>query len=392
MINMPGTITINEIRIQLETLKNHSVFMCSLSNISTRHKDRIQSELSQEQKRVSIFEGEILFALQVDPQNPDKDRGVLYSFLSKQKSGFDNRQITLVSLREVPERVIDRLVFAMISYQALKRGIFTSFGRTLFRPTITPGKLAHKAVEISSCIEDGYLKLYLDPSFIGLTGISETLREEKIDTEMVGLCSFRSRTLCNFVSQDASCMCLTPGKLGYYVADVGEDELDNNQKDYLKKLFQKCPKLSGCQKFVLIKSSRNGKLFSAYPSYTVSLRFSKLDLSSNPQLRNLYRKATLMLSSDRWKHTNDWIKQLFSVGEQNLQNWGIIKINDIEIPVEIVLSTPHNSEQGSIQGIYKPYYFQDMQIVNDGNSLIPQNYSGGWLFSARGSFDRRDPC
>lgn len=388
---MPGTTTINEIRIQVDTLKNHSVFMCSLSNISTRHKDRIQSELSKDQKRVSIFEGEILFALQVEPQSPDKDKGVLFSYLAKQKDDFDIRQITLVQLREVPERVIDRLVFAMISYQAEKRGIFTIFGRTLFQPTTELGKLAHKAVEISSAIEDGYIKLYLDPTYIGLTSISESLREEKTDTELVGLCSYRTKAQCPLANPDASCLCLRPGRLGYFVAIVKESELEENQKDHLKKVFQKCPKLTECSDFILIKSSKHGKLFSAFPNYTVLSRFSKFDLSSNPQVRTLYRNATLMLSSKRWKHTNDWLKLLFFVGEQRLQNWGIIKINDIEIPVEIVLSIPHTTGQGSIQGVYKPNYFQDMQIVNDGNSLIPQNYGGAWLFSAKGAFDRRDP-
>ena len=36
---MLGTISVNEVRIQLNTLRNLSVFKCSLPEISTRHKN-----------------------------------------------------------------------------------------------------------------------------------------------------------------------------------------------------------------------------------------------------------------------------------------------------------------------------------------------------------------
>jgi len=55
---MQGTISINEVRIQLNTIKNLSVFKCSLSGISTRHKNQIEFILRNEQNRVSILKVE----------------------------------------------------------------------------------------------------------------------------------------------------------------------------------------------------------------------------------------------------------------------------------------------------------------------------------------------
>lgn len=388
---MPGTISLNEARIQLDILKNLSVFKCSLPEISTRHRDQIVISLRQEQKRVSIFEGEVLFALQVDQQNINKDKQDLFSYLSKQKKDLNIRHVSLVPLREAPERVIDRLTFAMISFQAMRQGIFTIFGRILFRPTLLTERLAHKAVEASTCIEDGYLKIFLDPTFIALTEISKTVRQNKTNIELVGLCSFRNKKLCPLVRQDGACDCLFPGKLGYYFKEVKVAELDKGQKEYLEKRFRICPKFATHTDFTLVKSSKNGKIFSAYPSYTVFLKLSKLDLSSNPELRNQYRKATLMSSVDRLKYTNEWIKQIFFSEQKGLQNWGAIKINDVEIPVEIILSVTNTSDLGSPQGVYKTYQIQDQQIVNDSLNPTPQSYSGGWLFTSRGAFDRWDP-
>ena len=43
------------------------------------------------------------------------------------------------------------------------------------------------------------------------------------------------------------------------------------------------------------------------------------------------------------------------------------------------------------QGIYKAIFLPDQQITNDSNNPTPQTLSGGWLFTNRGAFDRRDP-
>lgn len=147
---MLGTISINEVRIQLNTLKNLSVFKCSLSGISSRHKNQIEYVLRNEFERVSIFEGEIIFALPLDQQNLERDKQTLFSFLVKQQNDLNLKQISLVPLREVPERVIERLTFAMINFQAMKQGIFTIYGHTFFKPTLMADKLAHKAVEVTT--------------------------------------------------------------------------------------------------------------------------------------------------------------------------------------------------------------------------------------------------
>lgn len=388
---MPGTVGINEVRIQLENLKNLSIFKCSLPGISSRHKHNLEEELLTEQRRVSIFEGEILFTLLTDQHNPDKDRINLHKLLSKQINGeFELKQISLIQFREVPERVTDRMAFAMICFQARSKQIFPTFKRTVFRPTPDPIKSAHKSLELSSCIEDGYLKIYLDPSFVALTQITKTAREEKEGIELTGLCSFRTKRLCPIAKGDGTCPCIFPGKLGYFVKEIEEKDLDKDQKEYLGNKYKGCPKITGNKKYILVKASKNGKNFSAYPSYTVYARLSRVDLTTNPELRKQYRKATLMLSSERWRVTNDWIKQLFFIGEQSLQNWGAIKINDIEIPVEIVFSVSHISNEGSTQGIYRATQIKDQQIIADGISLASQNYSGGWSFSNLGAFDRGD--
>jgi hypothetical protein len=388
---MLGTISVNEARIQLDILKNLSVYKCSLSKISSRHKDKIEIVLRKEQKRVSIFEGEVLFALIVDQQNLEKDKQFLFSLLSKQKNDLDIKQITLVQLREVPERVIERLTFAMISNQAKARGIFTIFGQTLFKPTLSLEKLAHKSIEISTCIEDGFLKFYLDPTYIALSSISDTTRENAQDKELVGLCSFRTKKVCPLAQADGSCTCLTPGKLGYFVQEMDINNLEKEQKDYLVKRFNGCPKFSDQTKSILVKTSKKATKYTAYPTFAVLSRLSRVDLSSKPEIRKLYRNATLMDSHDRFELTNDWLKQIFLIGQNGLQNWGVIKVNQTEIPIEIVLTVKHIIDPESSQGIYKATILQDQQITNDSNNPSPLNLSGGWLFTNKGAFDRRDP-
>ena len=112
------------VRIQLNTIKNLSVFKCSLSGLSTRHKKQIEFVLQNEQNRVSIFEGEVIFSLPVDQHNLERDKQALFSFLVKQCKYLNLKQISLVQVKEIPERVIERLTFAMTSYQAMKQGFF----------------------------------------------------------------------------------------------------------------------------------------------------------------------------------------------------------------------------------------------------------------------------
>ncbi|GAP21877.1 hypothetical protein [Leptolinea tardivitalis] len=388
---MQGTISINEVRIQLNTIKNLSVFKCSLSGISTRHKNQIEFILRSEQNRVSIFEGEVIFALPVEQQNLERDKQALFSFLVKQQRDLNLKQLSLVPLREVPERVIERLTFAMVSYQAMKQGIFSIYGHTFFRPTLMTDRLAHKAVEVTTCIEDGFLKFYLDPTYIALTCITDTARENRENLELVGLCSFRNKNLCSLVRPDGSCNCLIPGKLGYYVQEMGIKDVEDDSKDFLAKRFNSCPRFSEHTRFIQVKASKRGTKYSLFPSYVVFSRLSRMDLSAKPDVRSSYRKATLMDSHERLNLTNDWIRQIFMIGQKGLQNWGVIKVNQTEIPVEIVLTIAHAIAPKTSQGIYKAIFLPDQQITNDSNNPTPQTLSGGWLFTNRGAFDRRDP-
>ena len=387
---MPGTISVNEVRIQVNTLKNLSVFKCSLSGISSRHKNQIEYVLRNEFERVSIFEGEIIFILPFDQQNLEWDKQTLFSFLGKQQINLNLKQISLVPLREVPERVIERLTFAMIIFQAMKQGIFSIFGHTFFKPTLVAGKLAHKAVEVSTHIEDGFVKFYLDPTYIALTNITDTVRESRENLELVGLCTYRTKNLCSLVRPDGSCNCLIPGKLGHYVQEVDIEEVKNDSKDFIVKRFNSCPKFSEHKKFIQLKASKKGTKYSFFPSYVVYSRLSRMDLSSSPEVRISYRKATLMDSDCRLIMTNDWVRQIFMIGQKGLQNWGAIKVNQTEIPVEIVLTVTHAVDPETSQGVYKAIYLPDQQITNDSKNPTPQNQSGGWLFTNKGAFDRRD--
>jgi len=85
------------------------------------------------------------------------------------------------------------------------------------------------------------------------------------------------------------------------------------------------------------------------------------------------------------------LHQLFFQGSNSKSNWGKIKVNNIEIPVEIVLSTGHVSDGNSSLGIYTARYINEQKITNDFRNPIAQNQSGGLLFSEKGAFDRRDP-
>ena len=55
------------------------------------------------------------------------------------------------------------------------------------------------------------------------------------------------------------------------------------------------------------------------------------------------------------------------------------------------MTIAHAIDPETSQGIYKAIFLPDQQITNDSNNPTPQTLSGGWLFTNRGAFDRRDP-
>lgn len=387
---MLGSLLVNEVRIRLDDIKNLSVFKCAIPKISTNHRERIVNLLLKEQKRVSIFEGEILFSFPVDHENLENDRHLLVSLISKQKIDLNYKQISYISLREVPERVIERITYALISFQAMSQGIFPLFDRIFFRPTLDTKKIAHKAVEISTYIEDGFIKFYLDPTFIALSNINETVREDKQDLELVDLCSYRNMNLCSFAQNDGSCRFQTPGKLGYFVEERSIDSFEKDQHEFFINKYKGCPNISEQLSIVFAKTTKKATNTTPYPSFLVCSRLSKADLYSSPETKKHYRDATLIKSEERIGTTREWIKSIFLIDNTDIQRWGIIQANRIEIPVEIVLSVNHSNEPTSPQGIYKTIFIPDQKVTNDSKNPFPQNLSGGWLFANKGSFDRRD--
>jgi len=162
---MRGNVFVNEVRVSLDKIKSLKALQYRAAGLSTGHKKRLEHLLVTEQGRVSIFEGDVLFCL-VTGGNIEKDKVKLSKFLSKYVRTFDETAIEDIELERTPERVIKRLTFAIVSFQAASRGIFTIYGRTLFKPTPKEGKLGHRAVETTMVIEDGVIKIYFTPTLV----------------------------------------------------------------------------------------------------------------------------------------------------------------------------------------------------------------------------------
>jgi len=265
----------------------------------------------KEEHRVCIFEGEILFVIPKNQENVEKEKNEVAELLTKKFYKSESIRTSNISLKEAPERVIERLLFAMITFQAIGQGVFPCYGNSLFIPTSDIGKSAHKAVELTSTIEDGFIKFYLDPTFLALINIDSSKRQVKEDTEIISLCSFRSKKSCTMVLANCSCPFQDPGELGYIVNVGNAESLSPDQGNEVNKRFGNCPKFSNEANIIEVKYSRKGKNTSFFPAYTIAAKFSSDDLRENPEVRRSYRNATLMESSKRLELTNEWVNRIF---------------------------------------------------------------------------------
>lgn len=385
---MKSNLFINEVRIPLTSIQNLRVFKYQSPGLSSGHKKHLEQALFRQRNRVAIFEGDVLFCFAHKDLVATEEKEYISEFLSQQIRSFSPQDLQPTELQYAPERVIERLAFALISSRALSQGVFTIYGRTLFKPTPEQGKEAHLAVETTATIEDGFVKVYLVPTYIGLVNIEATYRQERYDLELVGLCRFRSG--CVLAAEDGSCPYITPGRLGYYVRQVPFSKLPVDRQESFKHAYKDCPEISTAAQVILVKATRKAKNSIAHPLYVIHSRLSEIDFQTRTNIARKYRAATLMRAGKRFGQTQMWLKDIFGVDDNGLNTGRAeIEAGGVQIPVEILLPQAHPLLGQSSTG-YKPVWFQEQQVVNDPQDPRGRLIGGGWLFANRGAYDRDD--
>ncbi len=384
---MNASLFVNEIRIPLSSIEQLDIFQCLTTGLSSRHKREIESYLVN-QGWISMFEGDVLFSIPKATSDFSQEQEAVKNGLGSLNIQNSSSQIIkVIKLRQAPQRVLERLTFVILSHQARTKGIFTTYGRHFFKPTSLVEKLSHRAVDLTLVVEDGYVKIYLSPSYAALLNIEDTYREKLPGIELIALCKYRNKANCQLALDDGSCPFITPGTLGYYDQAIAIDSLEDSEKMLLRNRFNGCPKIGEVSKVILAKSTKKAKKYSVYPPYVVFIGISREDLYSKPERLRQYRDATLMLPGKRWQETVRWLRDIFSItSEELLQNLDL-HIGDFKIPVQIIL--PIEIKGSLNQAIeYRTIMFPDQQIVINENNPAAQSYGGGWLFSNKGAYDR----
>lgn len=383
-----SNLFINEVRVPLTSIQNLRVFKYQSPGLSSGHKKYLEQALLRQRNRVAIFEGDALFCLAHKDEDMSEEKDYISEFLSQHIRTFNPQDLQPTKLQHAPERVIERLAFALISARASSQGVFTIYGRTLFKPTSDQSKEAHVAVETTAIIEDGFVKVYLVPTYIGLVNIAATYRQERYDLELVGLCRFRSE--CDLAAEDGSCPYIVPGRLGYYVRETPLSKLPVDRQESFQHAYKDCPEISAVNQVVLVKATKKAKNSLAYPPYVIHSRLSEIDFQTRTNIARKYRDATLMLANKRFGQTRTWLKDIFAVDDNGLNTGKAeIQVGGVQIPIEILLPQAHPLSGQSSTG-YKPIWFQEQQVVNNPQYPRGSLYGGGWLFSTQGAYDRDD--
>lgn len=377
---MNGNVFVNEVRIPLEWVRKTDVIQYRSSGLSTGHKKRIEHQFSTQQNCIAIFEGDVLFCLDTVSDNFNDKKRKISEVLSEQVRTFKEDAIKVVKLGQTPERTIERLMFALVSFVAAHQGKFTIYGRTLFTPS-KEGKSGNLAVETTTVTEDGFIKFYFTPTLIALINIQDTYREQRHDLELVGLCKFRHE--CALAKEDGSCPYVYPGRLGFYSQEIPVARLEKDRRQGFYEAYKECPQISTVDRVIIVKASRKATNTMAHPPFIVRARYSKTDLQTNSQIKKKYRDATLMWSGKRWEYTARYLKELF--GDSNK----MLSVGNLKIPIEVKFHQPIpiNRTTGSD---YRAISIPDQQIVNDKQNPQPSSLSGGWLFINGGAYDRED--
>lgn len=385
---MLGNVFINEVRIPLTSLHNFCVLKYRASGLSSGHKKRLEQLLWTQERRVSIFEGDILFSLINQDKDPDDEMVTFATFLGEQIRQFKSTELQAIVLKTVPARVVERLAFALLRSHASRQGFFTIYGRTLFKPTSEKGKEAHLAVETMALIEDGFVKLYIFPTYIGLANIENSHRKERFALELVGLCSFR--TECDLAMDDGSCPYIIPGRLGYYEREAALTVLSDTRQEAFTRSYKKCPEISTVDRVVFAKATKKADKFFAYPPYVVHSRLSDEDLVARTNIARKYRNATLMLSCKRFEQSRKRLKEIFLIDDDTLRKGEIdLWVGGVKVPVKIELLKAHPLT-GRDRSDYRALWIPEQKVVNNPKEPHGRPFGGAWLFSKSGALDRED--
>lgn len=377
---MPQNVFVNEVRISLNNIRTLGVLRCQTSGISTGHKRRLEY-LAAKTDYVALFEGDVLFCLDTETTDLQEASRKLVSFLDQHIRDFEPASVAIVRLEQLPQVTIERLVFGIISFRTTRNGIYTIYGRTLFKPTYAKDKKAHSAVETTIVTEDGYIKLYFTPTWIALTGINETYRAERHDLELISLCSHR--VTCELANSKGTCPYIQPGRLGYYEKESPVQRLSDEQKKAFYKAYEGCPQISSVSKVIQVKAGKRALRALAYPNYTVFARLAKADLENDPRTAAAYRNATLMTSFDRWKATCRWISDILGDTKQ-------LAVGKLVVPIEATLNESHLIGSTKTASDYKTILIPEQPIIINQQNPRTATQSGGWLFARDGAYDRED--
>lgn len=381
---MANELFINELRIPLKDFNALDVFQITSLSLSSRHKRHTEDAL-RKSGWVSLFEGDVLFLMAKTPSRISEEKENVLKVLGEHIRTISSGNIKIIKLSQVPQSVTERMSYAVLSFQAFHQNIYQIYNRILLAPTPDPSKLAHRALESTVCIEDGYIKFYLNPTWIAALNIKETYREKISGTQLLHLCKFRTKNLCNLADGNGTCPYVTPKNLGYYDNEVSVDALDDSEALIFRNNYKDCPQIDGVSKVVLTRATKKAKKFSVHPTFTVFAGVSKNDLKSNSTLYRQYRDATLMLSSKRWTESVKWIKDIFP--NLDVQNGKAdVVVGEIKISFSVMLSVPIGYSANSSG--YRSIHFSSLPVVNDKQDANGKSAGGGYLFTEGGAYDR----
>lgn len=380
---MKKSLFINECRIPLDEIHKLKALKYPSKGLSSKHKKYVQRCILKELERIAIFDGDILFCL-IDQQADTRDeKELLRSFLKKQIRLFNEKLLQPITLLQLPESTVERLVFALVAAQARVQGIYKLRGRSFFKPSKS-NKKGHLAVDTTLITEDSWIKLYFVPTLTLLTEITNTNRSEIKDVPAIGLCSFRNQ--CDIAEPDGSCQYFTPGYLGLVEDDKGIEVLSNEAKEALVNNFKNCPQIKGAQRVVDVKPTKRARNTVWYPAYAVKLHFVDADFSGRQ--KDEFRKFTLMSSDTRWTKTHEWIEQILGLDNRSSKEFrSVIEQGGVQLPVTSLLEQEH-AIGGRENRPYKPVDFPDQKIIIDQQNPQPSAYGGGYEFNRSGAYDR----
>lgn len=383
---MKKSLYINEGRISLKAVHKLKALKYSSRNLSSKHKKRIEQTIGSELQRVAVFDGNILFCIVDQEASIDNEKAVVQEFLTKIIREFEEDLVLPITLLQLPQSTVERLIFALLAAQAQSQGIYKLRGRTLFKPSTTKKK-GHYAVETTLTTEDDWIKIYFVPTLTVLTGVDESKRSEMEDVPVIGLCRFRRD--CELADATGNCKFFPIGHRGYFAEKNSSSQMPTVLKEKFTNYFKDCPQVGNCQEVISVKATKGAKNVNRYPDYAMQLHFADSDFANQKQ-KTSFRNSTLMLSAKRWDETVKWINRIFFGSQEEIleETSSIITQGGVALPIDFLINDEHLL--GKTTPIYKPLYFPDQKIVINQQNPRAFSYGGGYQFGKYGAYDRND--